>query len=242
VAKFIEKNFKEPMDKKEGILYVVSTPIGNLKDITYRAVEILSSVDLILCEDTRRTKILCSQYNIKTPLKSYYSYIEQKRIKEIIPYIKQGHNVALVSDSGTPGISDPGFVIIKECIDEKIRVSPIPGATAFVSAAICSGFPLEKILFLGFIPKKVGKIKKLFENLKLLKDTTVVFYESPQRIRRTFETLLTIFEPNIECILAKELTKIYEEFIRGSIKEVFEKISNTNIKGELTVVLYLRHR
>ncbi|MCS7228100.1 MAG: rRNA small subunit methyltransferase 1, partial [Endomicrobia bacterium] len=140
------------MHLQTGTLYIVSTPIGNLEDITYRAVKILSSVDLILCEDTRKTKILCTKYNIKTPLRSYYSYIEEKRIKEIIPYIKQGHNVAVVSDSGTPGISDPGFLIVKECIEENIKISPIPGPTAFVAAVVCSGLPLDKILFLGFLP------------------------------------------------------------------------------------------
>ncbi len=222
-----------------GVLYVVSTPIGNLEDITYRAVKVLSKVDLVLCEDTRRTKVLLNHYNIHKPLKSYYSYIEKKRVKEVIPYIKQGHNVALVSNAGTPGISDPGFLIIKECIENKINVVPIPGATAFLPAVVCSGLPLEKILFIGFLPKKVGKIKKLFEEIKLLKDTTIVFYESPHRIKKTFEILLTIFSSDISCVIARELTKVYEEFIRGTIKEVYEKISVVEPKGEFTVVIHL---
>jgi len=222
-----------------GVLYVVSTPIGNIEDITYRAVKILSEVDLILCEDTRRTKILLNYYNIAKPLKSYYSYIEEKRIKEIIPYLKQGHNVALVSNAGTPGISDPGFLIIKECIKNEIKVMPIPGATAFVSAVVCSGLPLEKIFFIGFLPKKVGKIKKLFEQVKLLNNTTVVFYESPHRIRRTFEMLLSSFGKEVKCVIARELTKVYEEFIRGTIEEVYKKISLVEPKGEFTVMIYI---
>lgn len=225
-------------ERQQGILYVVATPIGNLEDITYRAVKILSTVDLILCEDTRRTKILCLHYNINKPLKSYYSYIEQKRVKEIVPYIKQGYNVALVSDSGTPGISDPGFLIIKECIKENIKVVPIPGPTAFVAAAVVSGFPLEKILFLGFIPKKVGKIVKLFNEVKSLKETTIIFYESPQRIKRTLEILKTIFSDNIKCVIAREITKFFEEFIRGELKDVYKKISEKEIKGELVVLIY----
>ncbi len=226
------------MDRKQSVLYVVSTPIGNLEDITYRAVKILSSVDLILCEDTRRTKILCSHYNINKPLKSYYSYIEEKRIKQIIPYIKEGHKVALVSDSGTPGISDPGFLIIKECIEENVNVVAIPGATAFISAAVSSGLPLEKILFLGFIPKKYSKVKKLFEEIKNINNITVAFYESPQRIKNTLEILASIFEDDTRCVIAREITKIYEEFIRGNIKSVYEKIYQRQIKGECTVVLY----
>lgn len=225
-------------EKQNGILYVVSTPIGNLEDITYRAVKVLSYVDLILCEDTRRTKILCSHYNIKKPLKSYYSYIEQKRVNEIIPYIKEGHSVALVSDSGTPGISDPGFLIIRECINENIKVVPVPGATAFVAASVVSGLPLERILFIGFIPKKIKKIVKLFTEIKCLKNTTIVFYESPQRIKRTLEILKTVFSNETKCVVAREMTKIFEEFIYGSLQEVYEKISLRNLKGELVVLIY----
>jgi 16S rRNA (cytidine1402-2'-O)-methyltransferase len=227
------------MDIEDTTLYVVSTPIGNIEDITYRAVKVLSEVDLILCEDTRRTKILLSCYNIATPLKSYYSYIEEKRVKEIIPYLKQGHKIALVSDAGTPGISDPGFLIIKECIENKIKVVPIPGTTAFVPAVVCSGLPLEKIFFIGFLPKKVGKIKKLVEQVKLLNNTTVVFYESPHRIKKTFEILLSSFGNKIKCVIARELTKVYEEFIRGTIEEVHKKISLTEPKGEFVVMIYL---
>lgn len=223
---------------EDNVLYVVSTPIGNIEDITYRAVKVLSEVDLILCEDTRRTKILLSHYNIYTPLKSYYSYVEKERVKEIIPYLKQGHKIALVSNAGTPGISDPGFLIIKECIENKIKVVPIPGVTAFVPAVVCSGLPLEKIFFIGFLPKKVGKIKKLFEQLKLLNNITVVFYESPHRIRKTFELLISVFGTDVNCVIARELTKIYEEFIRGTIKEVYEKIFLVEPKGEFIVMIY----
>lgn len=219
-------------------LYIVSTPIGNLEDITYRAVKVLSSVDLILCEDTRRTKILLTHYGIQKPLKSYYNFIEEKRIKEIIPYIKQGHSVALVSDSGTPGISDPGFLIINECIKNNINVTSIPGPTAFISAAVCSGLPLNKILFLGFIPKKEMKIKKIFESLINLKDTTIIFYESPKRIKKTIDILKTIFPENTRCVVAKELTKVYENFLRGTIKEISQILNSVKIKGEFVVLIY----
>ncbi len=218
-------------------LYIVSTPIGNLEDITYRAVKILKSVSLILCEDTRRTKILCEHYGITTPLKSYYSYIEHRRIKEVLPYIKQGNEVALVSDSGTPGISDPGYLIIKECIEEGIPVVPLPGPTAFVSAAVCSGLPLDKILFLGFLPKKQNHVVKLFQQIKSIENLTIVFFESPLRVKKTLELLLSMFHQQTKCVLVRELTKVYEEFIRGSLKEVFDKIKDRNLKGEIVIVL-----
>ncbi|MEN3013689.1 MAG: 16S rRNA (cytidine(1402)-2'-O)-methyltransferase [Endomicrobiia bacterium] len=227
------------MKEQYGALYVVSTPIGNLEDITYRAVKVLNSVDLILCEDTRRTKILCDYYNINKPLKSYYSYIEKKRIKEIIPYIKQSHNVALVSDSGTPGISDPGFLIIKECINENIKVIPVPGPTAFVAMLVASGLPMDKVLFIGFIPKKAGKIKKIFNEIKSLKDITVVFYESPKRIKKTLEILIEIFPSSTKCVIGREITKIFEEFIRGELKELYMKLNEIQLKGEVVGSFYI---
>lgn len=221
-----------------GTLYIVSTPIGNLKDITYRAVEILSSVDLILCEDTRRTKVLCREYGINVPLKSYYNYVEESRTEEILPLLFEGKNVALVSDSGTPGISDPGYLIIRKCVDNKIKVVPVPGPTAFVSAVVCSGLPLNKILFLGFLPRKTGQIEKIFQKY-FLDDITLVFYESPYRIKKTLEVLRTIFkEAEVYCVLGRELTKVYEEFIKGKIKEIYDKIKDITFKGEVVGILY----
>ncbi|MCX7957229.1 MAG: 16S rRNA (cytidine(1402)-2'-O)-methyltransferase [Endomicrobia bacterium] len=221
-----------------GKLFIVSTPIGNLEDMSFRAVNLLNSVDLILCEDTRRTKVICNKYNIKTPLKSYYSYIEKQRTEEIIPFIKNGKNVALVSDSGTPSISDPGFLVVKECIKSGISVSHIPGPTAFVSALVCSGLPTERVIFLGFTPKKVGKIQKLFNEIKVLRGTTIVFYESPYRVVKTLNILLTVFNPYVQCVLAREITKVFEEFIRGSLKEIYELVSKRNIKGECVILIY----
>jgi 16S rRNA (cytidine1402-2'-O)-methyltransferase len=223
----------------KGELYIVPTPIGNLEDITYRAIKVLNNVDLILCEDTRRTKILCNKYGIVKPLKSYYNYIESCRTEEIVPFIKNGKNVALVSDSGTPGISDPGYLIIKSCIENDIRVIPLPGASAFLTAVIGSGCPLNKIIFLGFLSKKVSKIEKSISEF-LSEGVTIVFYESPNRLIKTLELLSKILiQKKVFCVIARELTKIYEEFIRGSLDEVIVKLSKQNIKGEIVVVLYI---
>jgi 16S rRNA (cytidine1402-2'-O)-methyltransferase len=223
----------------EGLLYIVPTPIGNLEDITYRAIKILSSVDLILCEDTRRTKVLCQHYGINVPLKSYYNYIEHRRTQEIIPFIKQGAKVALVSDSGTPGISDPGYLIIKECIDNGIKVIPLPGAVAFVTAAVGSGCPLNKIVFLGFLSKKVGKIEKVISDF-LVEGTTIIFYESPKRVLKTLQVISKILnQKKVFCVIARELTKVYEEFIRGELSEVCQKLKNQEIKGEIVVIIFI---
>ncbi len=224
---------------QQGVLYVVATPIGNLEDITFRAIRVLSEVDLILCEDTRRTKILCQKYKITTPLKSYYNYIEHRRVEEILPLIKQDKNVALVSDGGTPGISDPGYLIIKSCLENGIKVVPIPGATAFVSAAIVSGFPLNKIVFLGFLSKKIGKIEKIINSF-VLEGTTIVFYESPNRLIKTIEVLNNILsEKKVFCTIVRELTKVYEEYFRGELCDVKERLKTQIIKGEIVVVLYI---
>lgn len=223
----------------EGLLYIVPTPIGNLEDITYRAIKILNSVDLILCEDTRRTKVLCQHYGINVPLKSYYNYIEHRRTQEIIPFIKQGAKVALVSDSGTPGISDPGYLIIKECIDNGIKVIPLPGAVAFVTAAVGSGCPLNKIVFLGFLSKKVGKIEKVISDF-LVEGTTIIFYESPKRVLKTLQVISKILnQKKVFCVIARELTKVYEEFIRGELAEVCQKLKNQEIKGEIVVIIFI---
>ena len=223
----------------EGLLYVIATPIGNLEDITYRAIKVLNSVDLILCEDTRRTKVLCQKYGIGVPLKSYYSYIERRRTEEIVPYIKQGKNVALVSDSGTPGISDPGYLIIKACIENNIKIVPLPGAVAFITAAVGSGCPLNKIIFLGFLSKKVGKIEKIILEISS-EGATIIFYESPNRLVKTLELVSKILiQKKVFCVVARELTKVYEEFVRGSLEEVYQKLKAQRIKGEIVVILHI---
>ncbi len=217
-----------------GTLYIVSTPIGNLNDITFRAVEVLKQVDLIACEDTRRTKILLEKFGLAKNLISYYNYNERQRAEEIIRELKSGKNVALVSDSGTPGISDPGFVLIKRAIEENITVIPIPGPSAFVCALVGSGLPMDEFVFMGFLPHKKGrktKLKKLSEE-----ERTIILYESPHRLIKTLNEILEIFGDR-EIAVAKELTKIHEEFFRGKISEVLKKLTPDKIKGEFVIVI-----
>jgi 16S rRNA (cytidine1402-2'-O)-methyltransferase len=217
-----------------GTLYIVSTPIGNLNDITFRAVEVLKQVDLIACEDTRRTKILLEKFGLAKNLISYYNYNERQRAEEIIRELKSGKNVALVSDSGTPGISDPGFVLIKRAIEENITVIPIPGPTAFVCALVGSGLPMDEFVFVGFLPHKKGrktKLKKLSDE-----ERTIILYESPHRLIKTLNEILEIFGDR-EIAVAKELTKIHEEFFRGKISEVLKKLTPDKIKGEFVIVI-----
>ena len=217
-----------------GTLYIVSTPIGNLSDITFRAVEVLKQVDLIACENTRRTKILLEKFGLAKNLISYYNYNERQRAEEIIRELKSGKNVALVSDSGTPGISDPGFVLIKRAIEENITITPIPGPTAFVCALVGSGLPMDEFVFVGFLPHKKGrktKLKKLSEE-----ERTVILYESPHRLIKTLNEILENFGDR-EIAVAKELTKIHEEFFRGKISEVLKKLTSDKIKGEFVIVI-----
>jgi 16S rRNA (cytidine1402-2'-O)-methyltransferase len=217
-----------------GTLYIVSTPIGNLNDITFRAVEVLKQVDLIACEDTRRTKILLEKFGLAKNLISYYNYNERQRAEEIIRELKSGKNVALVSDSGTPGISDPGFVLIKRAIEENITVIPIPGPSAFVCALVGSGLPMDEFVFVGFLPHKKGrktKLKKLSEE-----ERTIILYESPHRLIKTLNEIVEIFGDR-EIAVAKELTKIHEEFFRGKISEVLKKLTPDKIKGEFVIVI-----
>jgi len=217
-----------------GTLYIVSTPIGNLNDITFRAVEVLKQVDLIACEDTRRTKILLEKFGLAKNLISYYNYNERQRAEEIIRELKSGKNVALVSDSGTPGISDPGFVLIKRAIEENITVIPIPGPSAFVCALVGSGLPMDEFVFVGFLPHKKGRKTKLKKLSK--EERTIILYESPHRLIKTLNEILEIFGDR-EIAVAKELTKIHEEFFRGKISEVLKKLTPDKIKGEFVIVI-----
>lgn len=217
-----------------GKLYIVATPIGNLDDITFRAIETLENVDLIACEDTRRTKILLEKYGIAKNLVSYYNYNERQRAEELLRELKSGKNIALVSDSGTPGISDPGYVIIKRAIQENITVVPIPGATAFVCALVASGLPMDEFVFVGFLPHKKGRKTKL-EKLSQ-EERTIIIYESPHRILKTLNELIEYFGDR-EIVIAKELTKVHEEFFRGKISEVLKKLTPDKIKGEFVIVV-----
>ncbi len=217
-----------------GKLYVVSTPIGNLDDITFRAVDTLKNVDLIACEDTRRTLILLEKFGIAKKLVSYYNYNERQRAEELISLLKSGKNIALVSDSGTPGISDPGYTLIKRAIEEDIQVIPIPGPTAFVSALIISGLPMDEFVFVGFLPHKKGRKTKLQKLAQ--EERTIVLYESPHRLLKTLNEILETFGDR-EIAIAKELTKVHEEVFRGKVSEVLNRLTPDKIKGEFVIVI-----
>lgn len=218
------------------MLYIVSTPIGNLGDITFRAIETLKSCDLIAAEDTRRTAILLQKYDISKKMVSYNDFNKDKRAREFIALLKEGKNIALVSDAGTPGISDPGFHIVRECVREGIQVSPIPGANAAISALACSGLPTDRFTFYGFLPKTDEKKRKMLRMAEMRGETSV-FYESPYRIKKTLELLGKEF-PEKNIVLAREITKKFEEFIRGTAKEVYEKTKDKTIKGEIVLVMH----
>ncbi len=219
--------------------YVVATPIGNMGDITYRAIETLKEVDLILCEDTRMTKRLLDKYAINKPTMSYHAQSKLSKTDKIFELLEWGKNLALVSDAGTPGISDPGAMLvsqIKEKFKDEVEIIPIPGATALVTALSASGLPTHEFTFLGFLPHKKGR-ETLFKEISLSK-RTMVFYESPHRILKTLESLQK-FCPNKKVCIARELTKIYEEFKTGNPAEVLEYLIKNPVKqkGEFTVLV-----
>lgn len=216
-----------------GILYVVATPIGNLEDITLRALKILKEVDLIAAEDTRQTLKLLNHFEISKPLISYHRHNEEIKTEILIKKLKEGQNIALVSDAGTPGICDPGEEVIKKCIEENINVIPIPGACALINALIGSGIDTSNFIFLGFLPLN----KKLRnQKLKEIKNSiyTTIIYEAPHKLNSTLKDLKEIIEDR-QIVLARELTKIHEEFIRGNISEILEK--SNEIKGEIILVI-----
>ena len=217
----------------KGKLYIVATPIGNLEDITIRALNILKEVDLIAAEDTRHTLKLLNHYEITKPLISYHRHNEETKKGVLIEKLKNGENIALVSDAGTPGICDPGEEVIKQAIEEKIEIIPIPGACAFVNALICSGIDTKEFTFLGFLPinKKLRK-EKLEEIEKETK--TIIIYEAPHKLKTTLEDLREILEDR-QIVLARELTKIHEEFIRGTVEEIISKTAD--LKGEFVIII-----
>lgn len=218
------------------VLYIVSTPIGNLKDITYRAIEVLSTVGLIACEDTRQTRKLLSHFNIHTPLTSFYEYNAFKRLDYLLAELKGGKDIALVSDSGTPGISDPGFVLIQEAIRNNIVVTPIPGPSALLSALVSSGLPTDSFVFEGFLPRKEGKLKRSLKELASLK-RTVIFYESPHRISKTLMIMKEELGP-VYVVIARELSKRFEEVLRGTLDELLPKITQSPLRGEIVVLFH----
>lgn len=216
-------------------LYIVSTPIGNLRDITLRALEVLKQVDLIACEDTRHTGLLLNHYNIKNKLTSFHEYNKKERTTEIINLLKQGKSVALVSDAGTPGISDPGFYLIREAINQNLQVTPIPGPSALLSALIISGLASDRFCFEGFLPKRGGRKNKKLEALKN-ENRTMVFYDSPYRVLDSLQDMLEIFGDR-RMVLVRELTKKFETVMRGKISEIIAQIVNAKIKGEIVLVV-----
>ena len=216
----------------QGTLYIVSTPIGNLGDVTQRAVEILSTVSLIAAEDTRRTRILLNRYEIQTPLSSYNSYNKFKKGPLFMSRLKKGESIALVSDAGTPGVSDPHYHLVQLAINEGIFVNAVPGPSALLAALTVSGLPMDKFVFEGFLPRKKGRATRL-ENLAEEKRTLVIF-ESPNRIQKTLKDILKVFG-NRQIAIARELTKIHEEVIRGNLQDIGNQ--DRKWKGELTLVI-----
>jgi len=222
-------------------LYLVATPIGNLGDITLRALEVLRGVDRIACEDTRQTQKLLNHFQIEKKTVSYHQHNEHARAAELIAAIKGGSAVAVVSDAGTPGVSDPGSWLVREAIAAGVQIFPVPGANAAVSALIASGLPADEFEFLGFLPEKAGARRTKLENLAALRikaARTLIFYEAPHRLLDTLADLELVFGPRLGVVVARELTKIHEEFLRGTVAEVRSELASRNrIRGEITLLV-----
>ena len=217
------------------MLYLVPSPIGNLADITYRAIEILKTVDLILAEDTRTSSVLLNHYGINKPLSPYHQHNEHKIVAHLTDQIAAGKTVALITDAGTPGISDPAFLLVRECIKNNIVVECLPGATAFVPALVNSGLPINSFCFEGFLPLKKGRqtmLKKL-----ATEDRTMVFYESPMRLVKTLQHFIEYFGAERQCCVSRELTKKFEENKRGTLQEVHDHFNAKAVKGEIVIVV-----
>ncbi len=217
------------------MLFLVPTPLGNLKDITLRAIEVLQSVDLILCEDTRTSSKLLQHYQIQKPLFSYHQHNEHKILAHLIEQLRAGKLMALITDAGTPGISDPAFLLVRECLKHNIKVECLPGATAFVPALVNSGLPINRFVFEGFLPLKKGRHTLLTQLSN--EERTMVFYESPLRLIKTLKEFIEHFGAERRCSVSRELTKMFEENIQGSLYEVCNHFSNKTIKGEIVIVV-----
>lgn len=225
-----------------GTLYIVSTPIGNLEDITLRAVRILKEVDLIAAEDTRHARILLDRYEIKTHVESYHSYSDNRKIEHLIALLIEGKSIALISDAGTPGISDPAYTLIQSALANGIKIEPIPGASALLAALVGSGLPMHHFRYYGFLPLKKGR-KTLIASWKTAADTgdldeTIIIYESPHRLTRTLHEFAETLGADWHACVARELTKIHEEYIRGTIKEVAAHYQKHPPKGECVIMLH----
>jgi 16S rRNA (cytidine1402-2'-O)-methyltransferase len=217
------------------MLYLVPTPIGNLQDITLRALEVLKQVDLILAEDTRTSSKLLNHYQITRPLTTYHQHNEHQVLQHLINQLREGKTMAMVSDAGTPGISDAAFLLVRECIKQGIKVECLPGATAFVPALVNSGLPMTRFVFEGFLPPKKGRqtlLKKLAEE-----ERTIILYESPHRLVKTLQEFVQYFGADRQCSVSRELTKMFEENAHGTLQEMVEHFEKKDVKGEIVIVL-----
>lgn len=217
------------------MLYIVPSPIGNLADITFRAIEVLKSVDLILAEDTRTSSKLLRYYNIEKPTSSYHQHNEHKILAHLTEQLLAGKTMALITDAGTPGVSDPAFLLVRECIKNDIKVECLPGATAFVPALVNSGLPMNSFCFEGFLPLKKGR--QTFLKRLANEERTMIFYESPMRLIRTLKDFMEYFGAERQCCVSRELTKIFEENKRGSLQEVHDYFNAKTVKGEIVIVV-----
>ncbi len=221
-------------------LYLVPTPVGNLEDMTFRAVNVLKSVDCILAEDTRTSAVLMKHYGITTPLVSHHKFNEHKTSEGVAERILGGQDIALVTDAGTPGISDPGFLLVRTCVEKGVEVECLPGATAFVPALVNSGLPCERFTFEGFLPQKKGKNKKVQDLAE--EERTMIFYESPFRLVKTLELFAQYFGEERQACVSREISKLHEENFRGTLKDCIEHFSQKDVKGEIVIVVEGKNR
>ncbi len=228
-------NLGSPFRGTGGILFIVPTPIGNLKDITLRALEVLKEVDLILAEDTRTSSHLLNHYQINKQLSPYHQHNEHKVLQHLVSQLLEGKKMALVTDAGTPGISDPAFLLVRECIKVGVKVECLPGATAFVPALVNSGIPANRFCFEGFLPLKKGR-QTLLKQLST-EERTMIFYESPLRLVKTLEEFITWFGENRACAVSREMTKLFEENKQGTLREVCDHFKGKTVKGEIVIIV-----
>jgi 16S rRNA (cytidine1402-2'-O)-methyltransferase len=222
--------------KNTGAIYLVATPIGNLEDITLRALRILKEADLIACEDTRQTQKLLNHFGITTPTISYHEHNEAGRAKELVEQAQQGRNIAIVSDAGMPGISDPGYRVVLQALEHDIPVIPIPGASALVAGLAASGLPTDSFRFHGFLPAKQGQRRRSLEEIRLSSETEV-FYEAPHRVAETLQDIVEVLGASRPVVIAREITKLHEEFLRGSAEEILQRLQKKEVRGEITLLI-----
>lgn len=226
----------DSIQHQAGVLYVVATPIGNLEDITYRAVRVLREAGVIACEDTRHTRKLLDHYGIEGKLVSYHEHNEAERARDLVQTLLEGTSVAQVSDAGMPGISDPGYRLIRLAIEQGIRVVPVPGPSALVAALAVSGLPTDAFEFRGFLPARSGQRRTVLEQIRRA-DHTVIFYEAPHRIQESVEDIVAVLGPARPVVIARELTKVHEEFLRGTAGGIAAQLRERELKGEITILI-----